>query len=201
MCDSVSGLANLGRVFEEFRPRLLAMLQRRMDPELGKRIDPEDVLSNAYLAARHRWPAFESQLACESTAQAEALMYAWLYRITRDTHIAGYVHNVRVKRDMRRDMAWSQAGSSQLCRLMKRGTAPDKAVMRVELQEEVRRVVGLLKDPEREVLWMRHEDQLSFRQMGLVLKISENAATLRYTRAIRRLRQLWQTLHAEWSRS
>lgn len=201
MCDSVSSLANLGQIFEKFRPKLLAMLRRRMDPGLGKRDDPEDVLSDAFLAARHRWPAVETQLCGQAGAEDDSLQYAWLYRITRDTLIDRYRFNARDKRDLRRDMAWSQAGSSQLCGLMKQGTAPDKAMLRLELQEEVRRVVDLLKDGEREVLWMRHEDQLNFRQMALVLEITENAATLRYTRALRRLRQLWQKLHAEWSRS
>lgn len=200
MCDSVSSLANLGQVFERFRPQLLAMLERRMDPGLGQRDDPEDVLSNAFLAARHRWPTVESQM-CSGAEGEEAFQYAWLYRITLDTLIERYRFNARDKRDMRRDLAWSQAGSSQLCGLMKQGTAPDKAMLRRELQEEVRRVVGMLKESEREVLWMRHEDQLSFPQIGLVLDISENAATLRYTRALRRLRELWQETHSEWSRS
>lgn len=201
MCDSVSSLANLGQVFEKFRPQLLAMLHRRMDPGLGKRDDPEDVLSDAFLAARHRWPAVEEQLQSGIGRPDETRQYAWLYRITRDTLIERYRFNARDRRDLRRDMTWSQASSSQLCGLMKQGTAPDKALQRIELQEEVRRVVGMLKDGEREVLWMRHEDLLSFGQIGLVLEISENAATLRYTRALRRLRALWQKLHSEWSRS
>ena len=201
MCDSVSSLANLGQVFEKFRPQLLSMLQRRMDPGLGKRDDPEDVLADAFLAARHRWPKVELQLFGDAVGQEEKLQYAWLYRITRDTLIERYRFNARDKRDMRRDMAWSEAGSSQLCGLMKQGTSPDKTLLRIELQEEVRRVVDLLKDNEREVLWMRHEDQLNYRQIGLVLEISETAAAVRYTRALRRLRELWQKLHAEWSRT
>lgn len=201
MCDSVSSLANLGQVFEKFRPQLLSMLQRRMDPGLGKRNDPEDVLADAFLAARHRWPNVERELLADADGQEEKLQYAWLYRITRDTLLVRHRFNARDKRDMRRDMAWSQAGSSQLCGLMKQGTSPDKALLRIELQEEVRRVVDLLKDNEREVLWMRHEDQLNYRQIGLVLEISENAAAVRYTRALRRLRELWQKLHAEWSRT
>lgn len=47
MCDSLSSLANLGQILEKFRPRLF------------KRDDAEDVLSSAFLAARHRWPAVQ----------------------------------------------------------------------------------------------------------------------------------------------
>ena len=66
--------------------------------------------------------------------------------------------------------------------------------MRTELQQHVRNTVSLLKEPEREILWMRHTDQLSFHEIGVVLNITENAATVRYTRALRRLRELWQVL-------
>lgn len=201
MCDAVASLAKLGHVFEKFRPQLLAMLRRRLDPRLGKRNDPEDVLAEAFLAARHRWPGVEAQFDLDEDEQEGSLLFAWLYRITFDTLIERYRYNAAGKRDWRRDMVLSQAGSSQLCGLMRPGTSPDKAMLRMELQAEVRRVVGMLKDHEREVLWLRHEDQLSFRQMGVFLEISENAATLRYTRALRRLRKLWQKLHAEWSRS
>jgi RNA polymerase sigma-70 factor, ECF subfamily len=200
MCDSVSSLANLGQMVEKFRPQLLSMLQRRINPGLGKRDEPEDVLADVFLAARHRWAKAESQICFDTEEQQEKLQYAWLYRIARDTLIERYRHNSRGKRDMRRDLAWSQAGTSQLCGSMKQGTSPDKALRRAELQEEVRRVVNLLKDKEREILWMRHEDQLNFRQIAIVLEITENAATVRYTRALRRLRELWQRQNAEWSR-
>ncbi len=197
MGDSGASFSNLGQLLEKFKPQLVAMLERRIDPRLAVRIDPTDVLADVFLAARNRWPKFESQL-CTGTS-GDKLVYAWLYRLTRDTLIEKHRHHGRDKRDLRRDMAWSYAGSTQLRHLMKQGTSPSKAILRVELQEEVRRVVDLLKENEREVLWMHYEDQLSFAQIGLVLDISANAATLRHLRALKRLRELWNKLNAEGS--
>ena len=43
MSSSIADLALLGRLFEEHRPRLLAMVQRRMGFALAGRIGAEDI--------------------------------------------------------------------------------------------------------------------------------------------------------------
>ena len=81
------------------------------------------------------------------------------------------------------------------------GTNPSAAAVRDEVCARVRQALDLLKGADREILWMRHFDQLSFGEAGAVLGISENAATVRYVRALRRLKDLWQKLYgAGWSR-
>ena len=55
MSSSIADLALLGRLFEEHRPRLLAMVQRRIDPALAARVDAEGILTDAFLLARRRW--------------------------------------------------------------------------------------------------------------------------------------------------
>lgn len=199
MTDSVSTFANLGRVFEEYRPRLLAMLERRIDPSLAHRVDPDDVLNEAFIVARLRWASVANQLQSQSLpSDPSSMQYAWLYRLVLDTLIEVYRRHTRQKRDVRLDMPWPDASSIQLgFGLVNQGTSPSEAVMRGELQQSVRRVVDLLKEPEREILWMRHNDQLSFREIGAVLSITENAATVRYTRALRRLRVFWQGIQKE----
>src|SRR5581483_2261329 len=71
--STVVDLAILGRLFEEHRPKLLKMVRQRMDPALTRHIDAEDVVNEAFLAARRRWPHFKERSA--------ASPYAWLYRI------------------------------------------------------------------------------------------------------------------------
>ena len=194
MNDSDSSFANLGKMFEEYRTRLLAMLERRIDPSLALRVDPEDLLSEAFIAARMRWPSVAKEMQSQSSDPSK-LQYAWLYRVVLDTLIEVYRRHTRQKRDVRLDLPWPDASSIQLgFGLINQGTSPSEAVMRTELQQHVRNTVSLLKEPEREILWMRHTDQLSFHEIGVVLNITENAATVRYTRALRRLRELWQVL-------
>jgi hypothetical protein len=70
--SSVSEIAALAKEFEAHRPRLLAMLRRRIDPALPPRLDPEDILGEAFLRARVKWSDHDP---------AVISVYAWLYRI------------------------------------------------------------------------------------------------------------------------
>jgi RNA polymerase sigma-70 factor (ECF subfamily) len=188
--SSVSGLALLGQLFEEHRPKLLAMVERRLDPALRPRIDPEAILSDAFLLARRKWPQFEERSAAST--------YAWLYRIVLDCLIEAWRRQTRDVRDGRRDMPLPEASSLQLgLGLVNSGTSPSAALAREELRERVRKVMALLRDKDREILWMRHADDLSYKEIAAVLGIEENAAHQRYHRALGRLSDLWLQLHPE----
>jgi RNA polymerase sigma-70 factor (ECF subfamily) len=188
MAGSVADLAALGKLLEEHRPQLLAMLQRRIDPALSARLGPEDILSDAFLQARCKWQDYKHQSAVSP--------YAWLYRITLDCLIEAWRRETRERRHPKRAMPWPDQSSVQLgLGLVSPGTSPSEAAVREELQRRMRQALALLKDADREILWMRHYDQLSFKEAALVLGIKESAATLRYVRAVERLKKLWQQLH------
>jgi RNA polymerase sigma-70 factor (ECF subfamily) len=181
MSSSIADLALLGRLFEEQRPRLLTMLQRRMDPALAARVGAEDILTEAFLQARRRWGRFREQ--------SDLTAYAWLYRIALDCLIEAWRRETRAGRDLHRAMPWPEASSVQLgLGLVCPGTSPSEAAGREELRQKVRQTVDLLKESDREILWMRHDDQLTFPEAAQVLGITESAATLRYVRALKRLK-------------
>lgn len=188
--SSVLDLATLGKLFEECRPRLLAMLGRRLDPALKVRIDVEDILNEAYLVARNRWSRFRQQ--------SDMTPYAWLYGIARDCLIEAWRKQTRARRDLHKEMPWPDRSSIQLgLSLINPGTSPSEAAARDELQAQMRQTLDLLKADDREILWMRHYDDLSFKEAAAVLQVTENAATVRYVRALRRLKDLWLKLHPE----
>ncbi len=180
----MSDLAAVGRLFEEHRSRLLAMVQRRIDPALAVRVDPEEILSEAFLQACRKWPRYHER--------PEVTPYAWLYRLSLDCLIDAWRRESRACRDIRRNMPWPEQSSLQLgMHLVTSGTRPSEALARQELQEHVQAAMNALSRRDQEILWMRHYDQLSFREAGMVLGISENAATVRYVRALRRLKEQW----------
>jgi RNA polymerase sigma-70 factor, ECF subfamily len=196
MHSSVAQLAMLGQLLQQHRPQLLNLIERRIDPGLRARMGAEEVLQEAYLAAQTRWPAFVAQQ--QAPIGSTLTPYAWLYRLTRDTLIEAWRRHSRQPRDVRRDMPWPDASSMQLgMGLVGGGTGPESAALREELRQQVRQAVGQLRENEREVLWMRHEDQLSFREIAGILEITENAATVRYARALRRFKDLWNALHPD----
>jgi len=191
--SSVADLAALGQLLQEHRPRLLAMLQRRLDPKLNPRLDPEEILHEAFLKARRRWTAFHAQPAAQP--------YPWLYRIALDCLIEAWRHETRSPRDVRRGMPLPEATSLQLgLGLVQRGTSPSEALARDEIRARVRQVMDHLKEIDREILLMRHFDELSYADIGSVLGIAVNTAEKRYHRALGRLSDLWLQLFTEEGR-
>jgi RNA polymerase sigma-70 factor (ECF subfamily) len=191
MADSVAGLAAFGKVLEEHRPKLLAMLQRRIDQGLGVRLDAEDIFQEACVVAQRRWGEFREL----QEQQPDSLAYVWLYGIVRDKLIDNWRTATRGVRDMRREIAWPDHSSEQLgLSLIDTGTGPSSAAAREELKRRVRQVLKLLPDRDYEIVKMRHFDQLTFKQVAQLLRVTENAATVRYVRALKRLKEIWQFL-------
>src|SRR4051812_41340737 len=61
--STVVDLAILGRLVEEHRAKLVAMVRRRMDPVLAAKVGAEDVVNEAFLVARRKWSGFEERSA------------------------------------------------------------------------------------------------------------------------------------------
>jgi len=180
----------IGLVLEAHRSRLLAMLRRRVDGKLAVRIDAEDVLSETYLVAQRRWSEFSSRPGGQH--------FPWLYRISLDCLIEAWRRETRACRDPREEMPWPDRSSLQMgFGLVETGTSPSEAAAREEVCAAMRRALGQLSEADREVLRMRHEDELTHAEAGEVLGIGENAAAVRYLRALRRLRALWSSSNHE----
>ena len=184
--SSVSELAALGKLFEEHRARLLAMVRRRIDPALAARLDPEDLLEEAFLRAAARWSNYNPEVM--ST-------YTWLYRIAHDCLIEAARQAHAAGRSIRREVPWPESSSVQLgLGLIGSTTSPSEAFARAELRERIVWAVGQLKPDDREILAMRHFDELSHQEAAAILGITPDAAMQRYARALRRLRRLWDQI-------
>jgi RNA polymerase sigma-70 factor (ECF subfamily) len=183
---------NFARLFEEFRPRLLATIRRRIAPALSGRIDPEDLLQEVFLRAQVKWPDRES---------TPKMAYAWLYKIARDCTVDAWRHAYAGNRSIQREVPWPDETSAQLgLGLVGSTTSPSERFRLDELRERVRSALTRLKPEDQEILWMRHADDLAFREVALVLGIAENTAMQRYARALRRFRQIWSEVQPPESR-
>ncbi len=103
---SVSDLAGVSNLIEQHRGRLLQMIRRRIDPALAVRIEPEEILQDAFVSACRRWVGY---CACPSVSP-----YAWLDRIVLDTLIEVWRRELWAIRDLRRDLPWPAGSSVQL---------------------------------------------------------------------------------------
>jgi RNA polymerase sigma-70 factor (ECF subfamily) len=179
----VSEIARFAKVFEENRPRLLAMLRRRIDPSLAPRLDPEDIVGETFLRARAKWSTHDP---------AVLSTYAWLYGNARDCLIEAWRSANAAGRSIQREIPWPESSSVQLgLGLVGSVTTPTSALERKELHERIHRAIGQLQPKDQEILVMRHFDELSYKEAAAILHVSVHAATVRYARALARLKQVW----------
>ncbi len=189
----LADLARLAQLFEEHRPKLLAMVAWRSSRALAGRRDPEDLLHQAYLKAQERWDDFR---ASGMTA------YAWLYRLVRDCLLDDYDRQTTRGRSVRREVAWPERSSEQMVLgLVGNLTNPSDALARKEflerVQQRVQQTLDLLAPEFREVLYMHFFDQLNQKEIAEVLGIGHAAVRQRYTRARLRFRDLWKQMFGE----
>ena len=182
MSSSGADLAVLAALLEEHRPRLLAMLRRRID---SAPIDADGILHDTYLRARGKWERF--------TAEGRMQAYAWLYRLALDCLIEEWRRRYRGGSQV---VPLPEQSSIQMgLGIVDTGTSPSEAAVRNEHCRLMRAALAQLKDADRDILWMRHSDGLSLKEAAAVLGISDDAAAQRYVRALRRLQELWQRIH------
>ncbi|HTU88533.1 MAG TPA: sigma-70 family RNA polymerase sigma factor, partial [Gemmataceae bacterium] len=84
--------------------------------------------------------------------------------------------------------------ASQLAeRVLARQSSPSQRAIRSELRSRIRAALDRLGERDREVLVLRHLEQLSTRETAAVLGIREGAVKTRHLRALERLRVLLES--------
>ena len=183
----------LGRLFDGHRDRLRRMVQVRLDRRLQGRIDPSDVLQEAYLEL--------ARCLADYLRNPAVPFFLWLRFLTGMKLHALHRHHLGTKaRDAGREVplhgALPRASSVSLAaQLLGRLTTPSQAAVRAELRARVREALGGLEALDREVLALRHFEQLSNAETAQVLGIGETAASNRYVRALKRLKGALQGSH------
>lgn len=173
----------LAPLFERQRERLRRMVHFRLDPRLVGRIDADDVVQDAYLDVHKRLAAFRGE---------ERPFRLFVRLVVQQTMID--VHRKHLgagMRSARREIVPAQ--SQSLSGLMVGHlTSPSQAVLRAERKQQIEQALDSMDDIDREVLVLRHFEDLSNKEVAELLGIQENAASNRYVRALGRLKGLLQ---------
>lgn len=177
----------LAALLERHRERLQRMVHFRIDPRLVGRIDAEDVVQDAYLDAEKRLDAFRGD---------DKPFLVWIRLITQQTMID--VHRKHLGAAMRNAGREVKAPASGTLSgfFVAHVTSPSNAAMREELRLRVEQALDSMDEIDREVLLLRHFEELSNKDAAAVLGIQENAASNRYVRALVRLKGLLGELGA-----
>jgi RNA polymerase sigma-70 factor, ECF subfamily len=177
-----------GELFARHRSRLQRMVQVRMDRRLQGRIDSSDVLQEAYLEASRALAGY--------LQNPYVPFFLWLRLLTGRKLLALHRHHLGVKaRDARREVSLDQGELPQVSsvflaeQLLGRFSSPSQAAVRAELRACMQAALDAMEPMDREVLSLRHFEQLSNAEAAQVLGLSEQAASNRFVRALKRLRE------------
>jgi RNA polymerase sigma-70 factor (ECF subfamily) len=186
--------AALAELFERHRGRLEQMVRLRMDRRLQGRLDPADVLQEAYFDVARRFP--------EYAADPSLPFYLWLRFLTGQRLVGLHRQHLGAKmRDAGLEVSlyrgdFPRASSASLAELLLgRLTTASRAAIRAETQLRVQEALNAMDPMDREVLVLRHFEMLSNEETAQVLGLKPSAASNRHMRALKRLKGIMAQVH------
>ena len=186
----------VNKLLEKHRRSVRRLVEMRLDRKVQQRVDVSDVVQDVLVEASRRLQKY-----LDDPVMA---FHLWIRQIAWDRIIDTYRrHRVSAKRNMDREQpiavpSGSNQSSMELAvQLRDPGLTPATAATQREITEQVEAVIELLNEQDREIILMRHYEHLSNLEIAEVLKLNPPAASMRYLRALRHLRQLLTENHVD----
>jgi RNA polymerase sigma-70 factor, ECF subfamily len=182
-----NGQQALGAEFSRHRERLRRMVEFRLDVRLRGRVSASDILQEAYIDALKRLPHFQ--------ADPTVPFFIWLRTVTVQRLIDVHRQHLGAKaRDAGKEVRLRagdsiEASSDKMAAIIGDFTSPSQAAHRAETMVHVREAIDRLDPIDREVLALRHFEELSNQEVAAILGIQNAAASKRYVRALERLKE------------
>lgn len=181
--------AAVERLLGGFREPLRRVIDLRLDPVLARRVDASDIVQDVLLEANQRLTEY-----LRSPAMP---FHLWLRHLAQDRIIDTHRrHRQAQRRSIDKEQpiqrpAWAEESSIQLvAQLVDAERTPASAAIQHELQRRLDTALEELDEPDRDIILMRHHEQLSNQDVAATLGLTEAAASMRYLRAIRKLRAI-----------
>jgi len=182
------GQSALATLYSQHRDRLERIVAFRLDPRIRRRIDPADILQDAYLEIARRLPDY--------LASGQLSFFVWMRQLTLQALIDVHRRHFREKRDVNREIrlaapAGGDATSLSIAQfLVDQMTSPSQVAVQAEELQRLQQALNSMNDIDREVLALRHFEQLSNQQVAEILGLTPTAASNRYLRAAARLSEI-----------
>jgi RNA polymerase sigma-70 factor (ECF subfamily) len=177
----------LSELFTRYRERLRRMVEVRLDRRVQSRIDASDVIQDAYVEVARRLQDY--------LREPKLPLFLWLRLLVGEKLLALHRHHLGVQmRDAGREVsiyqgALPEASSAALAaQLLGQHTSPTEAVVRAERLLRVQEALNALDPIDREILSLRHFEQLNRVEAAQELGLEEGTAAKRYIRALKRLK-------------
>jgi len=178
-----------GDLLEQHRPRLRRMVELRLDPRLQGRLDASDVIQEAYLTASVQLAQYLKQ---------QNLPFAlWLRLVTGQKLLILHRHHLGTKaRDASLQISIDRGGypaassDALATKLIGREPSPSAAACEVEQRRCLQEALDRMDPIDREVLALRHFEQMTNAEIAQVLGLEPSAASKRYVRALQRVKEI-----------
>lgn len=184
----------VGQLMQKYQDRLQRIVAFRMDRRLKARVDASDIVQETFFEAIRRLDDYK---ACAEKMS----FFLWLRFLVLQKLCQSHRHHLGVAaRDANRDVSIHGRGLPQAtsmvlaAQLLGNRTSPSMAAVRNERKQKLEQALGDMDEVDREVLALRHFEQLSNNETAGLLDLGETAASNRYVRALKRLKSMMQRL-------
>jgi RNA polymerase sigma-70 factor (ECF subfamily) len=181
--------AAVNELLDRHRANLRRLVQLRLDRALSRRVDASDIVQDVLLEANHRLNDY--------LADPRMPFPVWLRQLAHDRIIEMHrQHRGAQRRSLDREQSlaapeYADRSSFDLAaQLADHELTPAAANIRRELEQRFLSAIDQLEDEDREIIWLRHFDQLGNSEAAEALGLSPPAAGMRHLRALRRLRAI-----------
>jgi RNA polymerase sigma-70 factor (ECF subfamily) len=185
----------VAELFTRHRAQLLRMVEFRLDCRVAQRLDAGDVVQEAFLTAVQRLPYLAEGL--------NVPPIVWLRQVVEQTLVG--IH--------RRHLGTQQRALDRECSLeaLKLGqttsvslaavlagdaSTPSHAALREERRVLLEQALDQMDPVDREVLVLRHFEELGNGEVAEILGLQPTAASNRYVRALQRLKEIVESISA-----
>ncbi len=176
-------------LLEAYRARLRRMVALRLDPRLQGRVDPSDVIQEAWLDASRRLPEYRNEPAVS--------FYLWLRFLVGQRVVEQHRRHLgAAARDAGREVSlyrgrMPEASTAALAaQLLGKLTSPSQAALRAERKIRLQEALNAMDPLDREIVILRNYEQLTNGEAAQVLGLDKSAASKRYIRALIRLKEI-----------
>ncbi len=174
-------------LFACHRERLKHIVRLRIDERVRKRVDPSDVLQEAFLDVARRAADY-----LVAPTLPPFLWFRWIagekLLVQHRRHLGARLRDASLEVSIHKGALPHASSASLAAMLLGRLTSPTRAARRAEVQRKIQDALDTMDALDREIITLRHFEELSNGEAAKVLGLSKSATSKRYIRALKRLK-------------
>lgn len=185
--------AVLADLFSHYHERLKRIVRFRLDHRLAGRISESDVIQESYLSASKRVDHFRGKDGMPFFVWLRLIVNQQMADLQRQ-HLQAEKRDVRKEISLERPAISPHTSQAMAAQLVGNATSASRAYSRVERIAKLEDALNHMEPIDREVIALRHFEELTNSEVARVLDIDEQASSKRYVRAMKRMKEIIKSI-------